>query len=77
MNDQPHSASDELLRLQQVETISGLKRSQLYALIGKGEFPKPAKLGAASRWSLREIQDWIADKLSKRDAARIADTCDA
>jgi predicted DNA-binding transcriptional regulator AlpA len=49
MYDQ-HPLPDQLIRLQQVETLSGLKRSQIYALTARGEFPTPTKLGAASRW---------------------------
>ena len=62
---------DQLIRLQQVETLSGLKRSQIYALIAKGEFPTPTKLGAASRWSLREVERWVTDKLAERNAQTI------
>ena len=61
---------DTLIRLSEVETVSGLRRSHIYKLIGENEFPRPTKIGAASRWSLREVQDWIADKLSQRDAVR-------
>jgi prophage regulatory protein len=68
---------DTLVRLPEVETVSGLRRSHLYKLISENEFPRPIKIGTASRWSLREVQRWIADKLSKRDAVRTADTCDA
>jgi prophage regulatory protein len=59
---------DQLIRLQQVETLSGAKRSQVYALMARGKFPKPTKLGAASRWSLREVERWVADKLAERNA---------
>jgi predicted DNA-binding transcriptional regulator AlpA len=61
---------DTLIRLSEVEIISGLRRSHLYKLMGESEFPRPTKIGTASRWSLREVQGWIADKLSQRDAVR-------
>ena len=67
-----HSQLDELIRLPQVESISGLKRSQIYALIGRGEFPKPAKLGTASRWSRLETERWVSDKLAERNELRAA-----
>ncbi len=61
---------DTLVRLPEVETVAGLRRSHIYKLIGENDFPRPIKIGSASRWSLREVQQWIADKLSERDAAR-------
>ena len=69
--DAQRLSSDQLIRLQQVETLSGLRRSQIYALTARGEFPTPTKLGAASRWSLREVERWITDKLAQRDAQTV------
>ena len=69
MNDPTPSPSDELIRLAEVETAVGLKRSQIYEDIKNNAFPRPAKLGAASRWSRREINAWIAGRLRARSAA--------
>ena len=33
------------LRRPQVEAITGLKKSSIYFMIGRNEFPKPHKLG--------------------------------
>jgi prophage regulatory protein len=60
---------DELMPIPRTETVSGMKRSQIYEMIKKGAFPRPVKLGVASRWSLHEVQKWVADQLRKRDAA--------
>nr|WP_234403001.1 AlpA family phage regulatory protein [Providencia sp. PROV187] len=38
-----------------------------YALIKKGQFPKPIKLGRSSRWWLSDIHDWIS---SQQEGAR-------
>jgi prophage regulatory protein len=59
----------ELIRLPQVEAIAGVKRSQIYEMISAGTFPKPAKIGTAARWSFREIQQWVSDRLAERYAA--------
>ena len=41
--------------------LVGLSKSTVYALIRKGEFPRPFKAGPqARRWSLREIEQWNA-----------------
>lgn len=57
---------DALIRLPEVEVLSGLKRSQIYDDIGEGLFPAPTKIGTASRWSRREVQAWIRDRLNER-----------
>lgn len=69
VNAPRNTPTDELIRMARVETISGWKRSRIYQGVGEGTFPRPVKLGAASRWSLREVQRWVADQLRKRDAA--------
>jgi len=56
---------DRFARLQEVESITGLKRSMIYKLIARGEFPKPRKLtssarsGGASGWRMSEIAGWV------------------
>lgn len=52
--------TETLLRLPDVEARTGLRRSHLYSLAARGEFPKPLKLGdRASAWIEREVSDWI------------------
>lgn len=48
-----------LLRLAEVEKISGLKKSKLYQLIHLQKFPRPYKLGRSSRWSSAEVFHWM------------------
>ena len=62
---------DRLIRLRQVETIAGIKRSRLYELIAKGAFPPPAKIGAASRFSHSEVCAW---RDAQRAMRRASDT---
>ncbi|WP_324726370.1 AlpA family transcriptional regulator [Klebsiella sp. ZJOU C1] len=59
--------SHQLLRLKQVEEKTGLKRSQVYLYMKKGNFPKSIKIGPASvAWLESEIDEWINLKLAKR-----------
>ena len=61
----PHTA---LLRRKDVEQRTALSRSRIYDLMGKGEFPKPVKLGSMSvAWSSHEIDNWIAQRLAQRE----------
>jgi prophage regulatory protein len=59
---------DRLIRLAETEAITGLRRSCIYALIKAGDFPAPAKIGGASRWSLFEVRAWMRERLNARAA---------
>lgn len=59
---------EALLRCKDVERRTALSRSRIYDLMGKGEFPKPVRLGSMSvAWSSLEIDNWIAQRLSQRE----------
>jgi prophage regulatory protein len=58
----------KLKKLPEVRAITSLSRSHIYALIQKGEFPKPVKLSErSSAWVESEVQDWIDKKIAERD----------
>lgn len=60
-----------LRRLPETMRRCGIARSHLYALIARGEFPQPVKIGARTvAWSSSEIDAWIAERLAER-AARV------
>jgi prophage regulatory protein len=51
---------NRLLRRPQVEALTGMKRSQIYALMNDGKFPKAIKLGVRIvAWIESEIYAWI------------------
>lgn len=55
-------SSERLIKLDEVKRRVGLGKSMIYRLISEGRFPAPYKLSPlASRWSDREIADWIND----------------
>ena len=50
-----------ILRRDEVETLTGLSRATLYAMLKSGEFPKPLRLGRrAVGWRASDIEDWLA-----------------
>lgn len=50
----------KLLRRKQVEKMTGLSRSSIYAMISEGRFPRQLKIGLrAVAWREGEILDWI------------------
>ncbi|MFH3479238.1 helix-turn-helix transcriptional regulator [Xanthobacter variabilis] len=56
------------LRRKAVEDITGLSRSTIYDMMGKGLFPRPVKLtGKAVGWPETAIAEWLA---SRAKAAR-------
>lgn len=67
-------ATQNLLRLPKVEAATGYKRSTIYRLIQRGEFPAPISLsanGRASAWVEDEINDWIQKRIEEsRGGAR-------
>lgn len=59
-----------LLRLPDVERMTGIKRSMIYRLEGEGRFPRKVKIGEhASAWVASEVAEWVAARISARDAA--------
>jgi Predicted transcriptional regulator len=54
-----------ILRRKQVETMTGLSRSSIYAKMATGTFPLSIKLDIrATGWVESEIQDWIRDRIN-------------
>jgi prophage regulatory protein len=54
-----------ILRRDEVERVTGLPRSTIYAKIASGEFPKSIKLGArAVGWLEEDIAKWQQQKIA-------------
>lgn len=52
-----------LLRLEQVLERVALGKTQLYALMREGKFPRPAHLGQrCNRWHAGDVLAWIDEK---------------
>lgn len=49
----------KLIDLKFICEITGLSRGGIYKLMSNDLFPKPLKLGRASRWYLKEIEAWL------------------
>ena len=59
------ATEDRLIKLPDVERLTGMKRSAIYELIQRGAFPKPVKVARSSMWSHAAVQAWIAERLSE------------
>jgi prophage regulatory protein len=53
-----------LLRRPEVERITALSRSRIYALMDRGDFPRPVSLGSSVAWVAAEVQDWINTQIT-------------
>jgi prophage regulatory protein len=55
----PKLHAQRLLRLAEVSTMVGLKRSAIYRYVAEGRFPAPIKVGERSvRWRLVDVLAW-------------------
>lgn len=53
-----------LLRLPEVEEITGVKKSSVYAMIKSCAFPAPVRLSArAVAWRGNEIEQWVSSRI--------------
>ncbi|NOH84670.1 AlpA family transcriptional regulator [Vibrio sp. 03-59-1] len=56
------------LRLKEVMALTGLGRSSIYKFMDENTFPKSVPLGGrAVAWVESEIEDWMSERLNKRD----------
>jgi prophage regulatory protein len=57
----------DIIRIEEVMQLSGLKKTMLYDLIGKGQFPVQVGLGArAVGWYRNQVLDWNRNRPSTR-----------
>jgi len=58
--------TDRFIRRPEVEKITGLSRSTIYAYISSGDFPKPIKIGVqAIAWQESIIQEWVNERIAE------------
>lgn len=55
--------NDRFIRISEVRSLIGLKDSRIYQMIKDGAFPRPIKLGTASRWSMHAVQAWMDQQI--------------
>lgn len=56
------------LRIQSVQSRTGLARSTIYKLMSTGDFPKPVKpTPKASAWVMSEVESWMISRIDERN----------
>lgn len=64
---------DRMLRLHDVEDVTGVKRTAIAEMIERGEFPRPVFLsdgGRAKAWLESELLDWQKQRVAARESGR-------
>ena len=57
---------DRLVRMPEVETLTGCKKSTIYLLIQQGKFPQPVRLSARlSAWPETAVLQWVQDRIKQ------------
>lgn len=60
----PTEQSPNLIRLPEVQRMTGLRRSMIYALAKRGDFPKPIRITERCvAWPEPAVRTWIAERM--------------
>ena len=58
-------SSRRILRLQNVELLTGFKRAHIYSLINQGRFPRSVRLGPrAVGWDSLAVEKWVEERIA-------------
>jgi prophage regulatory protein len=62
---------DRIISGREVREMVSYSLMQIWRLERDGRFPRRIKLGPGRvGWSLREVQDWIADRKAEREGSK-------
>ncbi len=62
------TSPNDLIRREEVITMTGLSRSSIYTLMKNSEFPLSIKLSERSvAWRRGDIQNWISNKIASNN----------
>ena len=62
-------STKKFIRLPEVISRTGYRRTAIYEKMAEGSFPSPVKLGPrAVAWVSVEIEEWMEARVAERDA---------
>lgn len=56
---------EKLLTIFAVEDMVGFKKTKIFELIKKGEFPQNRNIKGKKLWLLSDIQEWITEQIQQ------------
>ena len=60
----------KVLRMRELTETLGLSRAWINALVRRGDFPAPIRLGVKARgYLVRDVEQWLAEREAMRDLA--------
>ncbi|MBA8030718.1 AlpA family transcriptional regulator [Citrobacter freundii] len=63
MYTKPTLLEDQFIDMKFITQLTGLSDKWFYKLIQDGLFPKPIKLGRASRWLKSDLEEWLYNRI--------------
>lgn len=68
-SQKPVTPRDRLLRLPDVEALTGCKKSTIYKLMKEGRFPSSVRItDRASAWSEAAVLQWVQQRIEQGGA---------
>ena len=64
MKTKPALLEDEFIDMKFITRLTGQSDKWFYKLIQEGVFPKPIKMGRASRWLKSDLEEWLQAKIN-------------
>ena len=64
MKTKPALLEGEFIDMKFITRLTGLSDKWFYKLIQEGVFPKPIKMGRASRWLKSDLEEWLQAKIN-------------
>lgn len=72
------AAPARVIRLRELEALTGRKRSSIYEDVAQGRLPRQVKIGPrAVGWLKSDIDQWLAALVAARDASPVTNTAAA
>lgn len=69
--NRPQVKRDRLLRIPDVEAVTGLKKSTIYSLQRRGEFPRGVLLSPRCVvWPESAVLQWVQDRIAQANGAQ-------
>lgn len=62
----PVTLRDRLIKLNEVESICGIRKSTIYLLMKEGKFPRCVRVTSkCSAWPESAVYQWVQDRIQK------------